>query len=120
MVGGGVGGAAATRVWVAAITGARWVAMASWSTRGTTAVACWPDSTRVMSTFISRADWYRSAASLARAFRVTASMSGVITGSSWLGGTGASRTCWYATLTGDSPTNGGRPTSSSYIRQPAE
>jgi len=50
-------------------------------------------------------------ASLASAFNVMASMSGVISGSSWLGGCGASRTCWYATLTDESPMKGGRPTS---------
>ena len=47
-----------------------------------------------MSAAISSADWYRSAGSLASARAITASMSGLSVGSTWLGGTGISRTCW--------------------------
>ncbi len=36
------------------------------------------------------------------------------------GGTGCSRTCFEATVTGESPRNGGRPVTISYITQPSE
>ena len=35
------------------------------------------------------------------------------------GGRGVSRTCWYATANGDSPSNGGCPVTDSYITQPS-
>src|SRR5918997_2199754 len=86
----------------------------SWScSAGTAACGGSPARTRLMSVAISSADWYRSAGSLASAFATTASTSVPIDGFTSLGGTGGSRTCWYATLTEESPRKGGRPSSSS-------
>jgi hypothetical protein len=66
------------------------------------------------------ASWKRSARFFCSAFSSTLSSGSEISGLKLLGGSGLSRTCWYATDTGLSPTKGGRPVSVSYSRQPAE
>ena len=72
-----------------------------------------PCRARLMSARISAADWYRLAGFLVSAFMTIASASPPMSGVNVDGGTGFSRTCWYATATGDSPWKGGRPVSSS-------
>ena len=56
---------------------------------------------------------YRSSGRFCSDFMTTASTATGTSGFSVDGGDGVSRTCWYATDTGLSPTNGGRPVSSS-------
>ena len=53
----------------------------------------------------------RSAGSLLSAQSTTCSSAEGISGLIWLGGTGASETCFSAIETGDSPSNGTRPVS---------
>src|SRR4051794_23870879 len=91
------------------------------SSRGTTgATTGMPARNRSMSVRIAAALWYRSSTRLVSAFMTIESTSGGRSGSSVDGGAACSRTCWYATDTGLSPTNGGRPVSSSYNRHPVE
>ena len=72
-----------------------------------------PAAARSTSARISAALWYRFARFFASALSTTASTSGGTSRLESLGGRGSSRTCWYATETGLSPTNGGCPVSSS-------
>ena len=66
-----------------------------------------PRRTRSRSMRNSSADWYRFAGFLASARRITASRSGEMSPFSREGGTGCSSTCLDATVTADSPMNGG-------------
>ena len=63
---------------------------------------------------------YRFSGFLAIACMTTASTYRPTSGLMAEGGCGDSRTCWYATATGDSPVNGGAPATISYRTQPAE
>ncbi len=78
-----------------------------------------PASTRIRSWRISPAVWYRLAGFLASALSVMESSSGGTVSRIDDGVGGSSRTCWYATDTGESPWNGGWPVSSSNSTQPA-
>ncbi len=62
---------------------------------------------------MSPAEVYRFSGFLAMACITTASTYGVTSGLTADGGRGDSRTCWYATATGDSPVNGGAPATNS-------
>ena len=57
------------------------------------------------------ASWKRSARFFCSAFARTLSSASETSGFTLLAGSGISRTCWYATETGLSPMNGGRPVS---------
>ncbi len=72
-------------------------------------MTAWPRRKRMRSARRSSADWYRSFGSLARQVRMTRSSSVGIVGTARRGGGTSSRTCLYATLTGESPPNGGAP-----------
>ena len=52
--------------------------------------------------------------------RMMASSCGSTLGLIWLGGTGCSVTCFMATVTALSPSNGTRPVAASYITMPRE
>ena len=78
-----------TEAGTARTTWVSWVRSDGWP-----ACAGSPARTRLMSAAISSADWYRSAGSLASARAITASMSELSLGSTSLGGTAISRTCW--------------------------
>ncbi len=70
-----------------------------------------PARTRSRSARSSSAEAYRFAGFFARQRITTASRSAGTSGASVEGGVGASFTCLYATATGESPENGGRPVS---------
>lgn len=77
-----------------------------------------PSASRVRSAAMSAAESYRSAGSFDIAVRTTESSARARRWSSCIpgtcdGSTGSSCTCWKATENGDSPSNGGRPVTSS-------
>src|SRR4029453_9810843 len=79
-----------------------------------------PDAAVSTSARNSAAVWYRSSRFFVSACSTTASSAGETLGLMMLGLTGRSLTCWYATATGVSPRNGGRPVSISKSTTPVE
>ena len=104
-----VGGPDGAIRWVRALSGRSGVA---WTV--------WPSRARSRSARISSASWYRLSGFFARAFMITASSPGATSRFSFEGGVGCSSTCLDATITGESPENGGRPVTISYSTQPSE